>query len=435
MARLVSVGFELNDQPVSAAVGMEASHHTSSADVSPLSVQSTTKRSGTYALRCGGSGQPLVTGTQSYVDYRLATTATTGPYFPRVYVLFKSFPSVETRFIDLRGGGSGAHVTINGVGSVEFYDFTGSIGNGGVFAVDTWYRVEIEYDASQGAGSDIVNLYIDGSLAIGSTTRNLTQTVQDIRLGGNLGAEANAAGEWYFDDVAGNDSSGSAQTGLPGAGSIVHIWPDGDGDADTLVTRSGAGTTPTGTDRGANWQQLGAAFDKPTPNDATDFLLLTANTSEVLVACESSATAGIGASDSITLVHVGGRITGVTTSSGNWIARVMSQSAGTKLSSATVTLASATWHTNDDTSGTRQYKITSYTDPQAGGAWTPALIDTMQIGAATTDGNPDTLVTALWALVEYVPEVVGTGQPTMKRWGGVPFVRHKVNGGSPGGAW
>jgi hypothetical protein len=406
MARLHSVGFELAGSVAAMPTSNEI--FDVSADVTPLSIQTTTKRSGSYALRCGGSGQPLVSGTRAFARIKFVGSASAGPFFARAYVIFATFPSAENQFLSLEGSGVASSVSVDDVGILRLRDDGGLVGTAAdALTTGVWYRIEMLFDASGVGATDILRLYVDGVEVAGSATRSLTSK-NLLVLGGNLASEANTTGEWYFDDAAVNDSAGAAQTTLPGAGSIVHVWPDGDGDADTLVTRSSGATTPTGTDRGANWQQLGAAFDKPTPNDATDFLLLTATTSEVLVGCESAATAGIGSSDTVTLVQVGGRVTGVTTSGANWIPRIMSQSAGTKVSGATVAMASATWFPHDDGADTRQYKLTSYTDPQAGGPWTPALIDTMQIGAATTDGNPDTLVSALWALVEYVPAVAAT---------------------------
>lgn len=400
MARLHSVGFELSGSIAIAPTGMEVYDYSV---LSPFTIQNSVVRSGSYAMR----GTGFTTATAGRARIRFADTATTGPYFSRVYTRFAAFPSVEMQFMGLMSGGSNIiSASIDSSGVLTLRDEDGLVGTAGAaLDLDTWYRIELHLNGNVGAGSDIARLYVDGVEVAGSSTRDIAGTVNFLAIGGNLNGEANTDGDIYFDDIAINDSTGSAQTGLPGAGKIAHAWPDGDGDADTVVTRSSGSTTPTGTDRGENWQQLGSAFDKPTPNDITDFLLLTGTTSEVLVACESAATAGIGASDTITLVHVGGRVRGVSTSGTNWIPKIMSQSSGTKVSGATVALASTTWSTNDDTLNTNQYKLTSYVDPQAGGPWTPALIDTMQIGAATTDGNPDTLVTALWALVEYVPAV------------------------------
>lgn len=434
MARLHSVGFELAGTVAATPTGYEI--HDVSANVTPLSIQTTTKRSGSYALRCGGSGQPLVSGAQSYARIRFQNAVGSGPFYVRTYVYFATFPSAANQFIALASGSVALRVSIDNSGVLRLIDEDGAVATAASgLSTGVWYRLEIEFDITGAGATDILKVYIDGVEVVGSTTRDIVSTINFVMLGGNIDAEAQTTGEWYFDDVAINDSSGTAQTSFPGDGKIVHLWPDGDGDADTLVTRSSGATTPTGTDRGANWQQLGSAFDKPSPNDATDFLLLTATTSEVLVACESAATGGIGASDTISLVSVGGRIRGATTSGANWIPRIMSQSAGTKTSGTTVALASATFSTNDDTTNTYQYQLTSYLDPQAGGPWTPSLIDSMQIGAATTDGNPDTLVSALWALVEYVPVVAGAGQPTIKRWAGVPGMRIGGPTFGHGGTW
>lgn len=415
MARLHSVGFELAGSIAAAPTSFEI--NAVSANVSPLSIQSTTKRSGTYALRVGGSGQPLINATQHFVDIRFTETAGLGPFYARAYVRFETLPSGENRFIAVVGGSMVVYATVDNTGTVALYDSGGSIGTASTtLTTATWYRIELEMDGSGAAGSDTVGLYIDGTEEVRATNRDISSTVQWLRVGGNMGGESNTTGEWYFDDLAVNNSTGTAQTGLPGAGSIVHLWPDGDGDADTVVTRSSGSTTPTGTDRGANWQQLGNAFDKPSPNNGTDFLLLTGNTSKVLVSCESYATGGIGASDTITLVQVGARVAAAAASTANWIPRIMSQSAGTEVTGTTTTIASTTWATHDDTTNAGQYKLTQYVDPQAGGAWTTSLLDSMQIGASTTDGNPDTLITALWALVEYVENVGGGSDAVPQAW-------------------
>jgi hypothetical protein len=42
-------------------------------------------------------------------------------------------------------------------------------------------------------------------------------------------------------------------------------------------------------------------------------------------------------------------------------------------------------------------------DLQTGGPWSKAALNSMQIGAATTDGNPDVWVTSVWTLIEFEP--------------------------------
>jgi hypothetical protein len=49
--------------------------------------------------------------------------------------------------------------------------------------------------------------------------------------------------------------------------------------------------------------------------------------------------------------------------------------------------------------------LTQYLDPQNSGLrWVQATINSMQVRVATSDGNPDTHVSTVWALVEYEPQ-------------------------------
>jgi hypothetical protein len=181
-----------------------------------------------------------------------------------------------------------------------------------------------------------------------------------------------------------------------------------------------------GADSGTDYGQV----DEVTPNDATDYYILDADNDILDVGVENSSVAGIGASDAITLVQVGTRDTngGGTTSNRN--ARLKSQASGTVLSGPNNSLNSSTWWTNARTStnGVAPYPITSYVDPQAGGAWTPALLDAMQVGIRASDATPDIWVSTLWALVEYVPavgggsgisKVSGVAQASVKKISGV----------------
>jgi hypothetical protein len=384
MARLYSCGFELN----SVTAGMEA--HTISGTPE---VQGTTKRSGNYALKIAS----LVSGTREMAGFRFIGTASSGPFFLRGYLAVTTYPSITVGIVRLVGAAVPAFLNLKTDGKIELRDEDGLVGTStnAVPNDTTWHRIELRFDGTKGANLDEIELRIDGTSEVLSTTRDIAGTVNEAQFGGNTGAEANTAGEWYWDDIGINDSTGSAQTSWPDAGAIIHLKPNGEGDADTAITR-------VGTDSGTNFGQI----DEETPNDGTDGASMTATNSVIFVDVEASP-AAIGSGDTVKFVAVGGRIAAAVAGTTNWFPSIMSQSAGTQINGTSTTIALATYATHDDTSGSQQYKLTQYTDPQGGGAWTKALLDTMQIGAKGTDGNPDAVVTTLWALVEYNPVVAG----------------------------
>src|SRR3990172_6946830 len=80
---------------------------------------------------------------------------------------------------------------------------------------------------------------------------------QYVAGGGNRRSEAQTQGEWYFDDIAINSSTGSFQNSYPGAGRIVALRPNAAGDS--------ADFARGGTDSGANWSQT----DEVTPTVRT----------------------------------------------------------------------------------------------------------------------------------------------------------------------
>lgn len=393
MARLVTCGFELN----STVVGHEAANTFAPSGVGG-SISSTIKRSGTYAGRVSGmsSGSAASVGETKFVSADGA-----GPFFFRHYFYFVTFPSAANRIIDLlpAAAASQGFVTIDGSGVLALGDEDGTVGtSASALALNTWYRIEVEFNGTGVGANDTLKLYVDGSQVAGSTTRNFSSGISVHVVGGNLNTEANTSGDWYIDDLAINDSTGTQQTGLPGAGSVCYLRPNGAGDADTgSPTRGGA---DSGTIQGQ--------IDEVTPNDATDYVVLPANPSDYWVDMEAGSVGGIAAADAVTLVEVHGRVSAASATASNWFPQIQSQAAGTKVSPTAIAWASASWFTNDDTAGSRQCKLTSYVDPQAGGVWTPALVDSMQTSAKTTDGNPDTWVSTMWAIVEYVPAVVAS---------------------------
>lgn len=257
-------------------------------------------------------------------------------------------------------------------------------------SANTWYRIEACSEYTSGT----TTAYIDG-VSFASGTMSTIKT--NARL--YLGIITSTTGRITFDDVAYNNTSGSVQNSLPGSGKIVHLLPNAAGDF--------AEGARGGSDSGSDYGQI----DEVTPNDATDYYVLDVANDRLDVGITD--TSGlIGASDTITLVHVGVRERSADSVSGAnaWKVRLKSQASGTLAEGTATNHNDTTWRTNGDASP-RNYTLVSYVDPQAGGAWTTSLLDTAQIGIQYTDATPDGWVSTLWALVEYV-EASATPTPT-----------------------
>lgn len=383
MARLYSSGFELNSN------GNNFDFHTSNG---VIVVDNSNPRSGGFCLHTTA----LVSGTSERVSWRHIGAEATGHWFFRAFFRPATRPGAANTIIKLAGSFNVAFVKLKADGTLELSDEVGIIGTSAALTNGQYYRLEIEFDSTGAGGTHVLRLRVDGVEVAGNGARTFTHTsIQQMDIGGNLGGEAQTVGDWAWDDIGINDTTGTAQNSWCGDGKIIHAVPVANGDANSGVTRGGA-------DSGADWSQL----NEVTPNDATNYIEMATATGVCWVKPASSAALGIGGAYIINLIAVGGRITLASAGAGNWFPSIKSQSGGAVLDGAPVTLALATYATHDDTSGAQQFKVTAYVDPQTGGAWVASKIDTMQFGAKTTDGSPATRVSALWALIEYVPFIV-----------------------------
>lgn len=387
MARIWSSGVEL--QSATSAVEFDT--------VTGASIDTTLKRSGAASIKLNPSAS-----TQRVV-HRVTGSGTTEVY-GRAYVYITTAPSAQEDlcgFADnVQGGGVG--IRINTDRTLELWDLGNAVQLGSdSSALNTgqWYRIEFWIEAAgttwQMEGKiDGTTFAVDNSQAAPGSGGSF-----DFYLGTAPAAFTNTGSGTYeinFDDIAVNDTSGSAQTSWPGAGSIVHMQPDAEGDNTSVL----AGTY--------------ADIDEVTPDDATTMVTMTTGSALIDVNCESSSNAGIGSSDTVTLVQVGIRESALSAASEGWNLRIKSASGGTTTDGTTTTHNDTTWRTNGDALP-RIYTLTSYTDPTTGVAWTPTgtnSLDNMQIGINGSDPVPTIQVSTLWALVEYVPAAGGGGGDT-----------------------
>jgi len=391
MARLWTCGFEL--QTLAANVEVTSATGTTA-------ISTTVHRAGTAALRCNPTA-----GT-GYIEQHLDTASAVKRTFHRFYLRLAALPSATTTIYAI-GQASlfPLHLRLQADGSLRLRDANTSTDVGSAsapLAPNTWYRVEIDAaDSGSTATTRPVVAYLDGTAFSGTAMISGTPGFSRIR----AGIQTTATGDLYIDDIAVNDTAGTAQTGLPGPGNVVHLRPDGTGDSNDWDSGPG-GTTPAPAN---NYTRL----RETTPDDGTSYNQTSLSGTHLIddVTLQSTASAGIGASDDITLVSVGGRIGSTGTVAASLVYRIKSEPGGTVAESPSVSVALNGWATHK-AAAPFVYQLTSYTDPQTGAAWTPTRLDTAQIGyRANVSQITSRRVSTLWALVEFVPDTSGPGTP------------------------
>ena len=371
MARIWSTGFELQ----STTSGMEWDTTTGSPSIS------------TSIKNVGGSAslRSNPTAATAYLEHATRVDSTV-KVFLRYYIYVTTLPASDTTVLQLLDSTPQAYISIKitSTGTLKVWNETTNTQIGttsSAISTGAWQLIELSYDDSN--VNNLVTLKLNGSAVFTDATGDDANGWGRVR----LGVVTSATCDVYFDDFAVNDTSGSDQTGFPGAGSIKHLKPDAAGD-NSDGTLTGAAT---------RWE----ALDETTPNDATDYVALTSTANIVDVNVET-----LGGATSIALVAVGHRASMASAAAGNVVLRVKSASGGTVSSSSNVVRNTTAWSTHDDSANVKQYKLTLYTDPTTSVAWTATgtnSIENMQIGFTSSDVTPNPRVTALWAMVDYVP--------------------------------
>jgi len=381
--RLWSSGFE--QQSTTAGIEWDATAGT-------MSIDTANERSGAASLRTNG----LASATAEYLEKTIASANDNGKFFLRTYLYITTAPTAENRIIGFydSGGTVREYITLDSGRLLRLYDEDGAVGSASsALSTNTWYRIEMQFDSTAASGSHVMEARIDGTNFATASNRALTNGVTRFRVGANLNSEAQTQGDWNFDDVAINKNVGVTQTSYPGAGSIVHLKPNAAGDNTAWTSLNCVAADHT-------------CVDEVTPNDVTDGVVTSTVGAVEENNVEDTATAGL-YSSSITLVSVGVRMN---------ISAAATMALGVRLKEASQTNTgispietmgvqgtSTTWFTNNSATP-RSYPITAYTRPYREDAWTTTELDSMQIGVReTVDTASSIQVSAMWALVEYIP--------------------------------
>ena len=255
-----------------------ASGIETSATAGTFSVQSTTKRTGGYALQVNpattatgyntfgavgtnGAGTSLnIASAYTRFYFRVATAPTSGDE-----PIYSGYVSTTMAF-ELR---------LNSSRQLALYSTTPSLLATGttVLALNTWYRIDLRVD--QGATGTYL-LKIDGTQEFTGTGNFGTSNFDTVRVGKNVDRTAsNGNLDVFYDDFA------IGTTDYFGAGGVFALRPAGDGNYTTCTIGAGAGS---------DWQNV----DEVPSDDNTTYLVTTGvATDKCTVSVQSTATAGV----------------------------------------------------------------------------------------------------------------------------------------------
>lgn len=372
MARLFSTGFELN----STTTNVEFD------SISGFAIQTGTVRSGVYA------GQTNVAASTSVLRQVLATSNQAVSAWMRAYIYIAALPDANVQIMrfETTGNASVGAIRLNTNGTLNLLQAAGGAVGSASAALETgvWYRLEINNDAS-GAGA--LDARING-VSFASGANSSAGTWARVALGG---FGTNSTYNFFWDDIAVNNSSGSFQNTWPGAGSIIHLKPSAAGDVNTFATQTGgvAGA-------GNNFTRV----NEVTPDDATTLNGSNTLNEEDLFNVDNTS---LSFKDTVNVVALGARFRNDTADATTAITFQLEKTgSGTKASSSAMVPNSTVWKTNSILTPWA-YPITTYQDPDAAN-WTQSTLDTAQGGYKLTTGGTNRVeVSTLWLLVDYTP--------------------------------
>jgi len=374
MARLWQTGFELNSLAIG---GMEYAVVSSG---SGMTVQTSVVRSGTYALR-------INTTSVRRLRHQFLGSSADARVFARMYFRADTFHTGGlVRICEFQNTISNvrASIRLNPDGTLELWNATAQIGSDSpALSTGQWYRIDIEYNSTPAGSNDVLTARIDGTSFASSSVEDLGNVA---RFDFGLIDAPTGTPDFFYDDIAINDSTGSFENSFPSPGRIVHLRPNNTGD-------NGA------------WSGDYTDIDEETPDDNTT--KISSNTAEQIEDVNLADTPAAIETDSIiNLVATGVRYNGAGASANaSFVTRVKTGVGGAVEESSAITPSSTSWTTNAN-NDPYNFPLVLYDLPGASTAeWTKAKLDAAQIGARLTSASTNAAqISALWLSVEYREE-------------------------------
>lgn len=344
-------------------------------------------RTGTYAYRIN------ISASFGCVGFVQATNNTGATTTARAYVYIASLPTGGTgtnscgnsdanilAYSQGAGTAQAAVVCLDTTGHLRLYSsavggamtLIGSASS--VLSTATWYRVEFAF----GGTSKYEELRLDGVVvastnvaAIGITTINGFEVDADEWCNGTCSGTSWTM-DMYYDDIAINDLTGTANNSFPGAGALMRILPNAAGDVNTLATQTG-GTAGAGN----NFTRV----NETPPDDATTFNGdKTSGNNDLYNMADVDSV--IGACDVINNVSIVDRFRRSAATQPTWALQWEKAASGQIFVSGNIATPSnqnwTVYNNNNDVPA-----MSTTTDP-TGAVWTRTTLDSMQAGPKIT---------------------------------------------------
>ena len=316
-----------------------------------LSVVTTPKRSGGYALRVNPTttsvgwarmGGHDATGQKG--DYSAATA-----YF-RWYWQYATLPASGSEPIfqaQQAGGPTKFTLRITSAGNLAAYDSAGTLQATGSTALSasTWYRIECKVATGASAAWEVL---IDGVTEI-SGTANVGTGNNGRSAFGKVADVSGQSVDFYYDDISIDDAA------YPGAGAILRLVPTANGS--TMQWTAGTGSS--------NYLEV-----DDVPFAEASYIKNVATNDVALFALTDTGTAGITGTINAVRPLIYPRLD----STGTNATKLRLKSGATTDDLSTVATT---------TGGIYLSKVYA-TDPNTGAAWTLAAVDALEVGAVET---------------------------------------------------
>lgn len=344
-----------------------------------FSIQTSTVRTGTYALRTNptGSGAGWVEiGAYDASGQHAAASVATGytrfyfRYATKATVIQERIFTINTNFNQLK-----FFATLTAAGTISVYDANISLITTGatILSANTWYRIEVKVGTG---ASGAYELKIDGVSEVSGTADLHTNNWGVIRLGKTLNMNTNTV-DYFYDDVLIDDA------GFPGAGQSVVLLPNANGS-----TAEWTG--------GTNSSNYAEVDEVPHDTDTTYIKKSSAASQQHLVAFQDSST--ISNLGTINSVKIG--------------IRTREDSGGTASATFARIRNGSTDSDNSSNNGTTSYLQTfrvQNTDPNTSSAWSSGGLDSVEGGVVDTASVSAVRCTSVLLYVDYVTAAAGSG--------------------------
>jgi hypothetical protein len=238
MSRLYHAGCEIS-APASAIVTNGPPDGTPAGGAAPVR-DTSIKRSGLAAYKCSsGAGN---TNSYTQIPFSVGWAANTTFYY-RCYAYFAQLPAAGSDYRVVLFGVFSAR--LDSAGKLKLYrDDNGTqqgSNSAATIVTGQWYRIEIKVIIGSSAG-----INTDGELRLDGVT---VATVSGLSTNGQsciwgmFDAGAGANKDWYFDDVAVNDSNGAVNNTWCGDGKVILMVPTSDNQVGVWTAGAGAVTS------------------------------------------------------------------------------------------------------------------------------------------------------------------------------------------------